>query len=122
MAKSPKSSAKKGSHKKPIEHYEHKDKKRVNNPPVGLVTPETDKDKPAKKYAYDPHIDPALQFDSKRSQIEKIIDPLRRHAQLLADLLLFPAISDQALADETHLVGRERLAAVADHQAHRQIL
>lgn len=25
--------------KKPIEQYEHKGKKRLNNPPVGLVTP-----------------------------------------------------------------------------------
>ena len=30
--------------KRPIESYEHKDKQRVNNPPVGLVTPETDPD------------------------------------------------------------------------------
>ncbi len=29
--------------KKPIEQYNHKGKKRVNNPPVGLVTPDTDK-------------------------------------------------------------------------------
>lgn len=31
------------SRKKPIEQYDHKGKKRVNNPPVGLVTPEMDK-------------------------------------------------------------------------------
>jgi adenine-specific DNA-methyltransferase len=30
--------------KLPIESYEHRDKQRVNNPPVGLVTPETDPD------------------------------------------------------------------------------
>ena len=30
--------------KKPIEQYDHKGKKRVNNPPVGLVTPDTDKE------------------------------------------------------------------------------
>jgi len=59
--------------KKPIEQYDHKGKKRVNNPPVGLVTPETDKESGKKTYAYDPHIDPALQFDSQRNQIEKII-------------------------------------------------
>ena len=29
---------------KPIESYEHRDKERINNPPVGLVTPETDSD------------------------------------------------------------------------------
>ena len=30
--------------KRDIENYAHKDKKRVNNPPVGLVTPATDQD------------------------------------------------------------------------------
>ena len=29
---------------RPIESYEHKDKERLNNPPVGLVTPDTDPD------------------------------------------------------------------------------
>ena len=28
--------------KRPIEQYAHTDKKRANNPPVGLVTPSTD--------------------------------------------------------------------------------
>ena len=30
--------------KKKLEHYEHKGKKRLNNPPVGLVNPQTDQD------------------------------------------------------------------------------
>ncbi|MCJ7564836.1 MAG: site-specific DNA-methyltransferase, partial [Candidatus Aminicenantes bacterium] len=52
--------------KRPLESYEHKDKKRVNNPPVGLVTPETDPDAGAKQtYAYDPHLDPQLQWAGK---------------------------------------------------------
>jgi len=52
--------------KRPIESYEHKDKLRVNNPPVGLVTPQTDPDGGAKKsYAYDPHLDPQLQWAGK---------------------------------------------------------
>jgi adenine-specific DNA-methyltransferase len=62
------------SKKKPIDQYDYKGKKRVNNPPVRLVTPETDKETGKKTYAYDSHIDPALQFDSPRSQFEKIID------------------------------------------------
>ncbi|MDA8079925.1 MAG: site-specific DNA-methyltransferase [Nitrospiraceae bacterium] len=53
------------SDKKPIEQYEHKGKDRLNNPPVGLVTPETDKDTGRKKYAYDPHLDPSLQWAGK---------------------------------------------------------
>ncbi len=62
------------SRKKDIEQYDHKDKERVNNPPVGLVNPETDKDVGKRTYAYDPHIDPTLQFDSRRSHVENIID------------------------------------------------
>ena len=46
------------SEKKPIEQYEHKEASCANNPPVGLVTPETDRDAGKKTYAYDPHIDP----------------------------------------------------------------
>ncbi len=42
------------SEKKPIEQYDHKGKERCNNPPVGLVTPETDSDSSKKTYAYDP--------------------------------------------------------------------
>jgi adenine-specific DNA-methyltransferase len=64
----------KKARKRPIEQYDHKGKQRVNNPPVGLVTPERDKDLGKKTYAYDPHIDPALQFDSQGAEIEALID------------------------------------------------
>ncbi|MBW2330420.1 MAG: site-specific DNA-methyltransferase, partial [Deltaproteobacteria bacterium] len=56
---------KKKAGKKAIEQYDHKGKKRVNNPPVGLVTPDTDKETGKKGYAYDPHIDPCLQWAGK---------------------------------------------------------
>lgn len=57
---------KKRDTKRLIESYEHRDKERVNNPPAGLVTPETDPDTGAKKqYAYDPHLDPQLQWAGK---------------------------------------------------------
>ena len=51
--------------KRPIESYDHRDKERLNNPPVGLVTPETDQDAGRKTYAYDPHLDPQLQWAGK---------------------------------------------------------
>ena len=41
----------KSERKKPIEQYDHKGKQRVNNPPVGLVTPETDAESTRKTYA-----------------------------------------------------------------------
>ena len=51
--------------KRDIETYAHTDKERVNNPPVGLVTPDTDKDESKKTYAHDPHLDPQLQWAGK---------------------------------------------------------
>jgi adenine-specific DNA-methyltransferase len=54
-----------GTPKRKIEHYTHRKKKRVNNPPVGLVTPDTDRDAGRKSYAYDPHLDPALHWAGK---------------------------------------------------------
>jgi len=51
--------------KRKIEQYDHKDKTRVNNPPVGLVTPKTDPDQGKKTYQYDPHLDPQLVWAGK---------------------------------------------------------
>jgi adenine-specific DNA-methyltransferase len=56
----------KSKSKRPIESYEHRDKHRMNNPPVGLVTPETDPDAGVKRtYSYDPHLDPQLHWAGK---------------------------------------------------------
>ena len=52
--------------KRAIESYEHRDKQRVNNPPVGLVNPDTDPYADVRKtYTYDPHLDPQLQWAGK---------------------------------------------------------
>jgi len=56
---------KRANPKKPIEQYQHKDKKRVNNPPVGLVDVASDALEGEKTYAYDPHLDPSLQWAGK---------------------------------------------------------
>src|SRR5579862_1643520 len=56
----------KPNHKRPIEQYEHTSKTRINNPPVGLVTPKTDPPVTSRKtYAYDPHLDPQLVWAGK---------------------------------------------------------
>jgi adenine-specific DNA-methyltransferase len=53
--------------KRPIEQYDHRGKKRVNNPPVGLVTPQTDPPTPIHRtYEYDPHLDPQLVWAGKK--------------------------------------------------------
>ena len=51
--------------KRPIVSYDHRGKERLNNPPVGLVTPDTDRDADGKTYSYDPHLDPQLQWAGK---------------------------------------------------------
>jgi len=73
---------KKGATKKPIESYDHQDKKRANNPPVGLVTPETDPDAGRRKtYQYDPHLDSQLVWAGKAEHTSfevPTVSPLHR--------------------------------------------
>ena len=47
---------------------------RVNNPEVGMVHAGTDPDGEKTIWAYDPHLDPVLNFDSARAGIETLID------------------------------------------------
>jgi adenine-specific DNA-methyltransferase len=51
----------------------------VNNPEVGMVTPDSDPEGGKTRWQhtqhlYDPHLDPALQFDSGRANLESLID------------------------------------------------
>jgi adenine-specific DNA-methyltransferase len=70
--------------KKAIKNYTHTDKKRMNNPPVGLVTPETDKDARKTRYAYDPHRDPQLVWAGKaeRTSFEVATVSLHVHERI----------------------------------------
>ena len=66
MAKKKSTAKTADSAKKQIDSYAHKDKKRANNPPVGLVTSDSEPVAQAKKtYAYDPHLDPQLMWAGK---------------------------------------------------------
>ncbi|MBK7377964.1 MAG: site-specific DNA-methyltransferase [Ignavibacteriales bacterium] len=65
--------------KKPIEQYEHKDKVRVNNPPVGLVNTGTDNNETKKTYQYDPHLDPQLQWAGKAERLSFDVDTVSLH-------------------------------------------
>ena len=71
-----------------VEAYSHAGKKRKNNPPVGLVSSQTDKLNGITKYAHDPHIDPYLSWAGKKEgnevnvrnlslHIHERIDPMR---------------------------------------------
>ncbi len=74
--------------KKPIESYDHKGKKRANNPPVGLVTPDTDPDHGKKKtYEYDPHLDPQLVWAGKSEPISLSASTVAFHVHTRIDPL-----------------------------------
>lgn len=47
-----------------IDYYEHDDKKRANNPPVGMAQHDKAEEK-LKTYQFDPHLDPTLQWAGK---------------------------------------------------------
>lgn len=89
---------------KPIEAYEHPGNKRPNNPQVGLVNTKTEKPETRKKYYYDPHLDPSLQWTGKaertsyevptvslhvheRIDPKTIIDAVRRQEKSILDQL-----------------------------------
>jgi len=62
-----------------IEHYTHQGKERVNNPPVGLVTPTTDGAEDEKTYSHDPHIDPQLEWAGKKERTSFEIPTVSLH-------------------------------------------
>lgn len=55
--------------KRQIKHYTHTHNQRLNNPPVGLVTPDTDRDEGKKCYSFDPHLDPRLEWAGKSERV-----------------------------------------------------
>jgi adenine-specific DNA-methyltransferase len=87
--------------KRPIDRYEHKGKKRINNPPVGLVTPETDPPlpthkvydyiepvptvKPGKELDYDPHLDPQLVWAGKKEHASFEVPTVSLHVHETID-------------------------------------
>ena len=85
--------------------YRHADR-RKNNPEVGLVNEASDPEQAKTPWAYDPHLDPALQFDSARAGAEKLIedalagdDPAAmRHA--LEELRRMSAVSKRHVAQQ----------------------
>ena len=64
---------------KDIEQYKHKDKTRLNNPQVGMVSEANDPDGAKKRYSYDPHLDPALVWTGKKEQSEVDVDTVSIH-------------------------------------------
>lgn len=64
--------------------YRHPDK-RANNPEVGMVTPATDPDAGKTKWAYDPHLDPTLNWAGKAERTSFEIDLVSLHVHERVD-------------------------------------
>lgn len=84
-----------------LETYSHDEASRINNPPVGLVSSQTDKIDGHKKYEHDPYIDPSLSWAGKKEgtsfevpnvslHIHERIDPKRLTKSFLKQDLLQP--------------------------------
>ena len=62
-----------------IEDYAHTEETRLNNPPVGLVTPDNDMDSGKKTYEHDPHLDPTLVWAGKAERTSYEVPTVSLH-------------------------------------------
>ena len=67
------------SREREINHYTHQKNQRLNNPPVGLVTPDTDQDIGTTGYSFDPHLDPQLEWSGKEERLSFEIHNVSLH-------------------------------------------
>ena len=82
----------KGAAGKPIEQYEHPDKRRTNNPPVGLVKPENDPDAGKRAWAYDPQ----LQWAGKQEHASFEVPTVSLHVHARIGFKVAPPIRPAA--------------------------
>ncbi|MCX6819622.1 MAG: site-specific DNA-methyltransferase [Candidatus Aenigmarchaeota archaeon] len=92
------------SNKDDVEQYTHDDKKRTNNPPVGLVTAETDSLNGKKRYKFDPHLDPQLQWAGKTEGVSFDVDTISLHVHERIDpLTIIDAVKNKELREQQSL-------------------
>ena len=88
----------KTANKEKVGQYTYNNEVRINNPPVGLVTAETDKLNGQKTYKYDPHIDPQLMWAGKVEGQTFAVDLVSLHVHERIDPL---TIIEQAKKKES---------------------
>ncbi len=110
--------------------YRHADR-RKNNPEVGLVSEASDPQQPKKAWAYSPHLDPVLNFDSSRAELENlVVDALssglehdtQQQGEVLAWLDHALAGGDAAAMREVITNLRERLVKQKAERPERKAL
>jgi adenine-specific DNA-methyltransferase len=86
-----------------VEQYIHDDK-RSNNPPVGLVTVETDNLNGKKTYKFDVHLDPQLEWAGKVEGLSFDVDTVSLHVhQRIDPLTVIQAVKKKELHEQQTL-------------------
>ena len=100
------------------------DDKRKNNPRVGMVDVASDRVEEETRWSYDPHIDPALQFDPARSKVEALIDEALSATQHEAEQAKQELLEwiDHALAARDESAIREVVANLRKRISDQQFL
>lgn len=90
-----------------IETYTHDDKKRTNNPPVGMAQYD-DAEEKKKTYAFDPHLDPTLVWAGKEenNQFDVITSSIHIHESIKPHKILWPV---ETINDGTEMSRQEFL-------------
>lgn len=89
--------------------YRHPDR-RKNNPEVGLVNEESDPQQPKTTWAYDPHLDPVLQWTGKAERTSFEVDTVSLHVHERIDAM---SILSAAAKRQGRLAGAPSKAASA---------
>ena len=95
--------------------YRHDEAKRKNNPPAGLV--EFDKPPPRKKkdYAYDPHLDPQLQWAGKAEHTSFEVDTVSLHIhERVSTQAILRAVKRDEAEPQMNLFARPELPAAKE--------
>lgn len=99
-----------------VEQYTHRGKDRVNNPPVGLVTPETDGREDVKTYRHDPHLDPQLQWAGKEERTSFEVPTVSLHVHERMDPIpsLMPCANERRIPSSyLYFLRRQRIRQFA---------
>jgi adenine-specific DNA-methyltransferase len=94
----------KKAEKDKVKQYVHDEQKRLNNPPVGLVTAETDRLNGKITYEFDPHLDPQLQWAGKKEGTSFEVDTVSLHVHERIDpLTIIEAVRKRELQEQQSL-------------------
>ena len=90
--------------KEDVTQYTHLTETRVNIPPTGLVTAETDPLDGKKTYKFDPHLDPELQWTGKTEGVSFDVDTVSLHVHERIDpLTIIEAVRKKTLENQKSL-------------------